>query len=291
MLFSSFMLSATCMTLHQQPIPLLGHQYDSQNYNFAYEVNDAYTGDIKHQHESKQGDTVLGQYSLLQPDGVRRIVDYRADDHSGFHASVNNEGRPSYQHGSNGHHVQNGEQDGTEGGHLGQSNIWPSAATSGAPTQSYVWPSAPSSPAPSQSNSFPSAASSPTSSQSYAWPSAVSSSAPSQSYSLPSAVSSPTSSQSYTWPSAATSAGPSQSYSLPSAVSSPVPSQSFTWPSAASSAAPSQSYSLPSAVSSPVPSQSYSLPAVPSSAAPIPVAISRTSITQTFSSHGHNPWA
>lgn len=74
------------------PIPLtLGVQYDTPNYNFAYEVNDAHTGDIKNQQESRRGDTVLGQYSLLQPDGVRRVVEYRADELAGFRATVNNE--------------------------------------------------------------------------------------------------------------------------------------------------------------------------------------------------------
>lgn len=84
------------MILHRPQSPtLLGLPYDSNpNYNFAYEVNDAHTGDIKSQHESRRGDTVLGQYSLLQPDGVRRTVDYRADDHTGFLATVNNDGRP-----------------------------------------------------------------------------------------------------------------------------------------------------------------------------------------------------
>lgn len=80
------------MVIHQAPIPVpLGVQYHEPNYNFAYEVNDAHTGDIKNQHESRRGDTVLGQYSLVQPDGVRRTVDYRADEHAGFRATVNNE--------------------------------------------------------------------------------------------------------------------------------------------------------------------------------------------------------
>lgn len=102
-LFSGLVLSVSCMVLHQAPIPMtLGLQYhDNPNYNFAYEVNDAYTGDIKNQHESRRGDTVLGQYSLLQPDGVRRTVDYRADEHAGFRATVNNEGRPIHNEANN----------------------------------------------------------------------------------------------------------------------------------------------------------------------------------------------
>ncbi|XP_026763782.3 cuticle protein 7-like [Galleria mellonella] len=91
-------LSITCTVLHQ-PVPILyGIDYHhTPNYNFAYEVNDAHTGDVKNQHELRRGDTVIGQYSLLQPDGIRRTVDYRADDHTGFQATVNNNGRPINQ--------------------------------------------------------------------------------------------------------------------------------------------------------------------------------------------------
>lgn len=96
---SVLILSATCTVLHQPLIPLAYRvQYhDTPNYNFAYEVNDGQTGDIKSQHESRRGETVLGQYSLLQPDGVRRTVDYTADEQAGFRAIVNNEGRPQEQ--------------------------------------------------------------------------------------------------------------------------------------------------------------------------------------------------
>ncbi|CAH2056568.1 unnamed protein product, partial [Iphiclides podalirius] len=95
LLFGLFM-SATCMVLHQPPLPLylpLQYQDPTPNYNFAYEVNAAHTGDYKRQQESRRGDAVLGQYSLLQPDGLTRTVEYRADDHSGFNAVVNSEGR------------------------------------------------------------------------------------------------------------------------------------------------------------------------------------------------------
>lgn len=79
------------MILHQ-PVPLLYSvdYHHTPNYNFAYEVNDAHTGDVKSQHEARRGDSVLGQYSLVQPDGVTRTVDYRADEHTGFQATVNN---------------------------------------------------------------------------------------------------------------------------------------------------------------------------------------------------------
>ncbi|CAK1593554.1 unnamed protein product [Parnassius mnemosyne] len=97
-IFSGLIVSATCMVLHLAPSPeYFPIQYQEQppNYNFAYEVNDPHTGDFKRQQESRRGGTVLGQYSLLQPDGVTRIVNYRADDHTGFKAVVNNEGRPN----------------------------------------------------------------------------------------------------------------------------------------------------------------------------------------------------
>ncbi|XP_045459181.1 larval/pupal rigid cuticle protein 66-like [Melitaea cinxia] len=59
------------------------------NYNsFSYGVADPHTGDVKSQHETRVGDNVVGQYSLLESDGTRRVVDYAADDHSGFNAIV-----------------------------------------------------------------------------------------------------------------------------------------------------------------------------------------------------------
>ncbi|XP_063911573.1 cuticle protein 21-like [Zophobas morio] len=57
-------------------------------YSFAYDVQDALTGDSKSQVESRSGDIVQGQYSLVEPDGTRRIVDYTADPINGFNAVV-----------------------------------------------------------------------------------------------------------------------------------------------------------------------------------------------------------
>ncbi|XP_055596542.1 cuticle protein 8-like [Uranotaenia lowii] len=61
------------------------------NYEFAYSVHDEHTGDIKSQHETRHGDEVHGQYSLLDSDGHHRVVDYHADHHSGFNAVVRRE--------------------------------------------------------------------------------------------------------------------------------------------------------------------------------------------------------
>ncbi|XP_030757897.1 larval cuticle protein A2B-like [Sitophilus oryzae] len=57
-------------------------------YSFGYDVQDALTGDSKAQVESRNGDYVQGQYSLTDPDGTRRIVDYTADPVNGFNAVV-----------------------------------------------------------------------------------------------------------------------------------------------------------------------------------------------------------
>lgn len=57
-------------------------------YAFKYSVRDFHTGDIKSQEEERHGDRVKGQYSLVEPDGALRIVDYNANKHSGFNAYV-----------------------------------------------------------------------------------------------------------------------------------------------------------------------------------------------------------
>ncbi|KAH8329400.1 hypothetical protein KR074_010034 [Drosophila pseudoananassae] len=69
--------------------PNSSEDYDSRpQYSFAYDVRDTLTGDDKRQEEKRDGDLVKGQYSLIEPDGTRRIVEYTADDVSGFNAIV-----------------------------------------------------------------------------------------------------------------------------------------------------------------------------------------------------------
>lgn len=58
------------------------------SYTFAYQVRDAITGDSKTQEETRNGDFVKGRYSLIEPDGTRRTVDYTADPANGFNAYV-----------------------------------------------------------------------------------------------------------------------------------------------------------------------------------------------------------
>nr|CAI5847286.1 unnamed protein product [Callosobruchus analis] len=57
-------------------------------YSFGYDVQDAITGDNKAHTESRNGDIVQGQYSLNDPDGTRRIVEYTSDPINGFQATV-----------------------------------------------------------------------------------------------------------------------------------------------------------------------------------------------------------
>ncbi|XP_076652114.1 cuticular protein 3 [Halictus rubicundus] len=60
-------------------------------YSFAYDVQDAVTGDSKAQYETRNGDIVQGSYSLIEADGTRRIVEYTADPINGFNAVVSRE--------------------------------------------------------------------------------------------------------------------------------------------------------------------------------------------------------
>lgn len=57
-------------------------------YKFGYWVHDPKTNDVKNHWEHRDGDVVHGSYSLMQPDGHVRIVDYTVDKHSGFNAHV-----------------------------------------------------------------------------------------------------------------------------------------------------------------------------------------------------------
>ncbi|RVE52428.1 hypothetical protein evm_002822 [Chilo suppressalis] len=83
-----------------------GHEdyYSHPKYQYSYSVEDPHTGDHKSQHESRDGDVVKGEYSLLQPDGSFRKVSYSADDHNGFNAVVHNSGPSHHVYSSQHHH-------------------------------------------------------------------------------------------------------------------------------------------------------------------------------------------
>ncbi|XP_004931961.1 cuticle protein 8-like [Bombyx mandarina] len=70
--------------------------YSHPRYQFNYGVTDGHTGDQKSQWEARDGDVVKGQYSLVEPDGTVRTVDYSADDHNGFNAVVSRHGHASH---------------------------------------------------------------------------------------------------------------------------------------------------------------------------------------------------
>jgi len=57
-------------------------------YSYGYSVQDGLTGDAKGHQETRNGDAVQGQYSLVEPDGAIRTVTYTADDLHGFNAVV-----------------------------------------------------------------------------------------------------------------------------------------------------------------------------------------------------------
>lgn len=60
-------------------------------YNYAYDIHDEHTGDVKSQQEWRDGDVVKGYYSLIEPDGTKRTVEYESDPHNGFNAVVHRE--------------------------------------------------------------------------------------------------------------------------------------------------------------------------------------------------------
>ncbi|XP_028030292.1 uncharacterized protein LOC114243113 [Bombyx mandarina] len=78
----------TVKTYHP-PSPIYKYEtYRYPKYEFEYSVSDKKTGDHKTHRESRDGDRVRGEYSLVEPDGSLRKVEYDADDHNGFSAVV-----------------------------------------------------------------------------------------------------------------------------------------------------------------------------------------------------------
>ncbi|KAG8237002.1 hypothetical protein J437_LFUL017418 [Ladona fulva] len=73
-------------------------------YQFSYGVNDPHTGDIKNQHEERDGDFVKGSYSLHESDGTVRIVEYTADKINGFNAKVYKSGVANHPLGNSLYH-------------------------------------------------------------------------------------------------------------------------------------------------------------------------------------------
>ncbi|KAK3908030.1 Adult-specific cuticular protein ACP-20 [Frankliniella fusca] len=83
------------------------YHYSHPKYEFKYGVEDHHTGDHKDQKEERDGDVVKGEYSLLQPDGRKRIVHYTASKHGGFNAIVSYSGHAIHPE-VHGHHEIHG---------------------------------------------------------------------------------------------------------------------------------------------------------------------------------------
>ncbi|KAH0819965.1 hypothetical protein GEV33_002826 [Tenebrio molitor] len=86
--------------IHAAPVvhaaPVHVDHYAHPKYEFQYGVQDHHTGDIKSQHETRDGDVVKGEYSLHEPDGTVLRVQYVADKHNGFNAVVHREGHANH---------------------------------------------------------------------------------------------------------------------------------------------------------------------------------------------------
>jgi hypothetical protein len=63
------------------------NNFDNSNYNFDYAVADRQTGDVKSHHESRYGDNVEGRYTMVDSDGMQRVVEYR-DNGEGLETKV-----------------------------------------------------------------------------------------------------------------------------------------------------------------------------------------------------------
>ncbi|XP_018566223.1 cuticle protein 19-like [Anoplophora glabripennis] len=101
-------MAATALAQHH----LAGHENHHVGYNYQYGVKDPHTHDVHSQQEHREGDNVVGEYTLLEADGTQRIVKYRAGPHIGFEAYVERNGHaqhPAYY----GKHGEKGGQGGT----------------------------------------------------------------------------------------------------------------------------------------------------------------------------------
>ena len=65
-------------------------------YDFAYGVNDQYTGNDFAHEEGSDGNVVTGEYRVLLPDGRTQIVTYTADHDNGYQANVRYEGEAEF---------------------------------------------------------------------------------------------------------------------------------------------------------------------------------------------------
>uniref|UniRef100_A0A182N9H7 Uncharacterized protein n=1 Tax=Anopheles dirus TaxID=7168 RepID=A0A182N9H7_9DIPT len=82
-------------------------EYAHPAYSFSYGVKDLHSGDVKSQWETRDDGIVKGHYSVVEPDGSIREVDYTADSKTGFNAVVKTHGpnaHPVRDHHEHEHH-------------------------------------------------------------------------------------------------------------------------------------------------------------------------------------------
>ncbi|EEZ98282.1 larval cuticle protein A3A [Tribolium castaneum] len=82
---------AAPVVAHAAPVAVADEYDPHPQYSYGYDIQDGLTGDSKNQHETRDGDVVQGSYSLTDPDGTRRTVEYTADPINGFNAVVHKE--------------------------------------------------------------------------------------------------------------------------------------------------------------------------------------------------------
>ncbi|XP_055620411.1 cuticle protein 19-like [Toxorhynchites rutilus septentrionalis] len=77
-------------------------------YEYKYGVEDTHTGDNKEQWEHRDGDDVKGSYSLHEPDGTYRVVEYNSEKDGGFQAHVQRNGHAQHPPVYGDHHDEHG---------------------------------------------------------------------------------------------------------------------------------------------------------------------------------------
>jgi Insect cuticle protein len=81
-----------------------GHDYHHHpSYKYEYGVKDPKTKDHHSQWEHRDGDKVVGEYTLDEADGTKRVVKYSSDKKTGFTAHVERIGHAQHDHGHGGH--------------------------------------------------------------------------------------------------------------------------------------------------------------------------------------------
>ncbi|KAI4459331.1 structural contituent of cuticle [Holotrichia oblita] len=73
--------STTCHKRHQQDSNRGSYAspYDPDTYSYNYDVSNDETGDNKNKWEKRENNVVRGAYSIVEPDGSTRLVEYTAD--------------------------------------------------------------------------------------------------------------------------------------------------------------------------------------------------------------------